>query len=265
MSFLKKYKNIVKKNSSYVSVGLDSDIQKIPTHLRSETNPVLIFNKKIIEETYMHCAAYKPNFAFYMSQGAEGIETLKKTIEFIPEDIPVIIDIKAGDIGNTMEQYALSVFEYLKADAMTINILMGSDVINACLKNEKNYAFALVLTSNESANDFFKFQNLYEKIALKVNEIGAEKLGAVVGATQTNDLSQMRILMPNSIFLVPGIGSQGGDLQQVCRHLKYSTEDARFLINSSRNIIFADNTKDFALAAKKETIKLKEEINMCLM
>ena len=264
MSFLQKYQNIIKKNNTFVTVGLDSDIHKIPPHLKTEKNPVLIFNKRIIEETYKDCAAYKPNFAFYISQGFKGIETLKKTIDFIPKEIPIIIDIKAGDIGNTMEQYAVSVFEYLKADAMTINILMGSDVINAVFKKENNFAFALVLTSNESANDYFKYQDLYKKIALKVDEVGYDKLGAVVGATQIDDLSNMRVLMPNTIFLVPGIGSQGGDLKQVCQCLKYSNEDPRFLINSSRNIIFADKSVNFAKAAKIETIKLKESINSFL-
>ena len=264
MTFLEKYQKIVKSNDSYVSVGLDSDLHKIPTQLKSENNPILVFNKKIIEETYRYCAAYKPNFAFYLARGASGVETLKKTIEFIPKEILTIIDIKAGDIGNTMEQYAMSVFEYLKADAMTINTLMGSDVINACLKNDNSYAFALVLTSNPSANDYLKYQNLYEKIAHDVHQVGAEKLGAVVGATQIFDMSQMRRLMPDNIFLIPGIGSQGGDLEQVCKHLKYTNNDARFLINSSRNIIFADNTVNFAVTAKKETIKLKENINSYL-
>ena len=256
MAFFDKYK----ANNSYLCIGLDSDAGKIPRHLHKEANPTLVFNKRIIDETYKFTAAYKPNFAFYISQGIAGIETLQKTLEYIPQNIVSIIDIKAGDIGNTMEQYALSVFEYFKADAMTINILMGSDVINACLKVKNSFAFALALTSNDSANEFFKHHNLYERIASVIKETGEERLGAVVGATRVEDLALTRKLMPKSIFLITGIGAQGGDLEQVCKHAKHSSDDARFLINSSRGIIFADNTEDFAKTAGTEAKKLSEEI-----
>ena len=261
MSFLDKYKQIIKTNNSYVCVGLDSEINKIPSFLKTEDDPVLTFNKRIIDTTYKYTAAYKPNFAFYISQGVKGIETLKKTLDYIPENIIKIVDIKAGDIGNTMEQYALSVFEYFGADAMTMNILMGNDVINACLKPKNAFAFALAITSNESANQFFKHHNLYVNIAKLIEEVGADKLGAVVGATRTEDLITMREMMPETVFLIPGVGAQGGDLAQVCKNAKFSSDDARFLINSSRGIIFADNTEYFATIAGKEAMKLKELIN----
>ena len=264
MTFFNKYLKITQVNCSYLCVGLDSDVNKIPSFLKSEKDPVLTFNKRIIDETYKHTAAYKPNFAFYISQGVKGIETLKETLDYIPKEILTIIDIKAGDIGNTMEQYSKSVFEYFKADAMTMNILMGSDVIDACLKVENAYAFALAITSNDSASDFFKHEKLYTKIAATIKESGKEKLGAVVGATRTEELSAMRSSMPETIFLVPGVGAQGGDLEQVCKHTKYKQNDARILINSSRGIIFADNTKDFAIVAGKEAMKLQEEINRAL-
>jgi orotidine-5'-phosphate decarboxylase len=264
MKFFDKYKKITKENNSYVCIGLDSDAQKMPDCLKKEENPVLVFNKRIIDATSKVTAAYKPNFAFYISQGVKGIETLKATIDYIPRDIPVILDIKVGDIGNTMEQYAMSVFNYFQADAMTINILMGSDVINSCLKIEDAFAFALALTSNESAMDFFKYYSLYEKIALMIKDTGEYKLGTVVGATQTEDLALMRRLMPQSLFLIPGIGAQGGDLKQVCELAQYEPDDARFLINSSRGIIFADNTEHFASVARSETVKLQEEINKLL-
>lgn len=265
MSFFEKYQNIIKQNNSFVCVGLDSDYAKLPKCVMNETNPILTFNKKIIDETHLFTAAYKPNFAFYISQGIKGMEALKETIDYIPNEIPVIIDIKAGDIGNTMEQYAISFFEYFKSDAITINILMGKDVINACLKVPNSFAFALALTSNASAKDFFAHSNLYQEIAKMIKNTGADKLGAVVGATRTEDLSLMRELMPESIFLIPGIGAQGGDLEQVCKLAKYNKDDARFLINSSRGIIFADNSDDFAKTAKTETIKLQESINKMIV
>ena len=264
MSFEKKYKNITKENKSYLCVGLDSELAKIPSFLKTEPEPMLVFNKRIIEETYQYVAAYKPNFAFYISEGSKGIDTLRKTIEFIPKNIPVILDIKAGDIGNTMEQYAKSVFEYFCADAMTINILMGTDVILACLKGKNAFGFALVLTSNSSAADFLTQNDLYERLAEKVNMFGHEKLGAVVGATQTEYLSQIRTMMPDSIFLVPGIGSQGGELETVCKNLSATNEEPLFLINSSRGIIFADSTKHFAEVAQTEAINLKDNINKYL-
>jgi orotidine 5'-phosphate decarboxylase subfamily 2 len=264
MSFFKKYNEITKKHKSFVCVGLDSDINKLPTCVKNEENPILTFNKNIIEATYEYTAAYKPNFAFYISQGANGIETLKKTIEFIPREIPVIVDIKAGDIGNTMDHYISSVFSYLKADAMTMNILMGMDVVDSLLKVPDAYAFALAITSNNSANDFLTHYDLYTAIATKINECGAERIGAVVGATQTNQLWVMREYMPESIFLIPGIGAQGGDIHKVCKLSKYTTEEPRFLINSSRNIIFADSTENYAEKAKSETHKLRNEINRLL-
>ena len=261
MNFYTKYKNITKANNSFVCVGLDSEYHKLPKCVMSESDPVLVFNKRIIDETYEDIACYKPNFAFYFSQGRRGIETLKNTIEYIPNNIPIIIDIKAGDIGNTMEQYSTAIYQYFKADAMTINILMGDDVITASLKEEFAFSFALAITSNASAKDFFYNDNLYHQLALKINNYGKEKLGAVVGATRTDDFTKMRELMPETIFLIPGVGAQGGDLQAVCQHAKAGGNDPLFLINSSRGIIFADNTENFAKTAKTETVLLKNEIN----
>ena len=261
MTFYKKFQNITKVNNSFVCVGLDTDMHKLPKSVMNEKNPALIFNKRIIDETYNHCACYKPNFAFYLAQGVGGIETLRETINYIPNDIPTIIDIKAGDIGNTMEQYATSIFHYFVADAMTINILMGSDVIDSCLKKYEPFAFALAITSNNSAQDYFYHDDLYKKFAKNIANAGEENLGAVVGATRVEDLATMRDLMPKTIFLIPGVGAQGGDLQAVCRYAKVSSENPLFLINSSRGIIFADDSENFAKTAGKETLKLKELIN----
>jgi len=261
MTFYDKYMSITQSVRSYVCVGLDSDYQKLPQCLSGEGNPQLIFNKRIIDATHKYVAAYKPNFAFYLSGGIPGIETLKQTIEYIPCEIPVIIDIKAGDIGNTMVQYARALFTYFGADAITINTLMGTDVVEACLSVEGSFAFALALTSNPSADDCFKHHLLYEKIAKMITNTDERRLGAVVGATQKEDLATMRELMPSTIFLVPGIGAQGGDLASVCKYASYTTDDRRLLINSSRDIIFADTSPDFATIAQKQTIKLRDAIN----
>ena len=261
MPFFDKYMSITQKQNTYVCVGLDSDFSKLPTCLKNEDNPLLVFNKKIIDETYKHTACYKPNMAFYLAQGSKGIETLKQTIDYVPEDIPVIIDLKAGDIGNTMEQYALSVFEYFQADAMTINVLMGSDVIKACLSVENSFCFALAYTSNPSAVDYFRHYELYKKILSELNKTDEKRIGAVVGATDIDNLLEMRNLFLESIFLIPGIGAQGGDLEAVCSYASYKRGDERILVNSSRAIIFADDTQNFAQTAGLETKKLKEKIN----
>ena len=261
MNFYEKYMAVTKKNSTYVCVGLDSDPAKLPLCLKSEKNPVLIFNKRIIDETHSHVACYKPNVAFYIAQGIKGIETLKETIDYVPKEIPVVFDLKAGDIGNTMEQYAYSAFRYFQAEAMTINILMGSDVVDACLKIDDSYCFVLTLTSNPSAADFFKYCDLYKEIGQRVHQIGEKRLGAVVGATRVEDFTNLRALMPKNIFLIPGIGAQGGDLESVCKFAIYQPDDARILINSSRGIIFSDISENFAKIAGKEARILKEQIN----
>jgi len=264
MAFYEKYIAITEAQKSFVCVGLDSDWQKLPKCLSSEENPQLVFNQRIIDATYKYTAAYKPNFAFYIADGANGIETLRKTIDYIPKQIPVIIDIKAGDIGNSMVQYAKAFFEIFKADAITINTLMGADVIKACLNIEGAFAFALAITSNPSAEELFKHGELYRVITQMISKTGQERLGAVVGATRIDDLATMRELMPNNIFLVPGIGAQGGNLESVCKYAKYKAEDPRLLINSSRDIIFADDSADFAKTAGMQAKKLRDEINMGL-
>ena len=260
MSFFNKYLAATKKNESYVCVGLDSDITKLPSIVKTESNPLLVFNKRIIDETHQYVACYKINMAFYLALGGDGVEVVKKTIEYIPDNIPVIIDIKAGDIGNTMEQYAFSVFRYFKADAMTINILMGSDVVNACFTIEDSFCFALVLTSNPSAKQYFTHNDLYKKLAIIVNKFGHERIGAVVGATRSDDFNELRELMPETIFLIPGVGAQGGDLNSVCENAIYTKDDARILVNSSRAIIYANSTDRYAETAGKEAKLLRERI-----
>ncbi len=265
MNFINLYQSIIKTNKSYVCVGLDSELKKIPECLKNETNPIWSFNKEIIDATANYTACYKPNFAFYLSAGKKGLEALEKTIDYIPVHIPVILDCKVGDIGNTMEQYADAFFDEMKVSAITVNPLMGKDVYNAVFKKTDRYIFILALTSNPSAQDYIMKNDLYKTLALDIADIGENKAGAVVGATRTIDIKAMRDLMPQSIFLIPGIGAQGGSLDDVCQFARMNNDDAGFLINSSRGIIFADSSSSFADTAQKETEKLRDQINQKLL
>jgi len=241
-------------------VGLDSDLISLPQCVRKDTNPIYTFNKAIIEATLPYAAAYKPNLAFYLSAGIKGLEALKLTIEAIPDDVPVILDCKTGDIGNTMDAYLNAFFEEMGVDAITVNPLMGRDVIKMLLKEEKNFAFALALTSNPSAKDFLLKDELYKDIAQWIKGFNSKQVGAVVGATQPDYLKTIRKLLPEHIFLIPGVGAQGGDLQAVLDKAVKSAEEPNILINSSRGIIFADSSVNFAEKAGEETEKLRDEI-----
>ncbi len=264
MSFYKQIQNISAANKSYVCVGLDSDICKLPNCLKNDPNPIWRFNREIIDATKTTVAAYKPNYAFYLSAGKKGIEALERTIEYIPSHIPVILDVKSGDIGNTMEHYANGYFDEMKVHAITVNPLMGSDVFKAVFQKENRYIFILALTSNPSANDYLLPNDLYIKLAKDIQLLGKEKAGAVVGATQTAQLKTMREMMPDSLFLVPGIGAQGGSVKDVADHAKITSDNAGFLINSSRGIIFADHSENFAEAAYQASDELRKEINQYL-
>jgi orotidine-5'-phosphate decarboxylase len=232
----------------------------LPVCVRKDRHPQYTFNKAIIEATRDYAACYKPNLAFYLSAGTKGLEALKLTIEAVPEDIPVIIDCKAGDIGNTMQAYVNAFFEEMGADAITVNPLMGKEVILPVFEDDKNFAFALALTSNPSAKEFLLNMGLYQEIAAWITHYNPKQLGAVVGATQTEHLKQMRILMPEHIFLIPGIGAQGGDLEAVLTNAIKSPKEPDILINSSRGIIFKDKTTAFADVAAKETLALRDRI-----
>ncbi len=264
MSFWNKYHQTTKLHNSYVCVGLDSDIDKLPECVRQEENPIYKFNKEIISATKNKVAAYKLNFAFYISQGKKGIKALEKTLEQIPNYIPVILDVKIGDIGNTMQQYAKAFYDEYKADAITVNMMMGCDVVDPLLVYKDKLIFVLALTSNQSASDFLKKNELYIEIAKKINKYGFKQVGAVVGATNTLELSSMRKLMPNTLFLIPGVGAQGGKVSEVVHYAKASSQEPQLLINSSRNIIFADDSAKFADTAYTETEHLRAEINQYL-
>ena len=265
MKFIEKYRKISKTNNSLLCVGLDSDIFKIPSFLKENfDNPIWEFNKRIIDATHKYVAAYKPNFAFYISQGEKGIIALKKTISYIPSEISIILDVKIGDIGNTMTQYANAYFEELNIDAITVNPLMGFDVIEPLLKYHDRYIFLLVLTSNKSNIDFLNNdKKLYLNICEKIKEWTLENIGAVVGATNCEEIKEIRNLLPDSIFLIPGIGAQGGDLDIVMKNA-VGKDYPNILINSSRGIIFAcpdKDSKDFAKDARIAARELQKKIN----
>ncbi|MCB5224604.1 MAG: orotidine-5'-phosphate decarboxylase [Candidatus Cloacimonadaceae bacterium] len=259
-SLFNKYQARWKSSGSLLCVGLDSDVTQLPDCVRDEANPIWEFNRRIIDATEASACAYKPNLAFYLSDGQRGLEALQRTVEYIPAEIPVILDCKVGDIGNTMEQYAIAFFDHLRVDAITLNPLMGADVMRSILNRSGAFAFALALTSNASARDFFLDGGMAEKVSAWIGQFPEDKIGAVVGATQSQDLKRMRELLPGRIFLIPGIGAQGGDLDSVLRHAAESNERPNILINSSRGIIFREKTPQFALAAGHAARELNELI-----
>jgi len=266
MTFLDKLLNISKKNNSLVCVGLDTDIEKIPKFLLKENDPIFSFNKTIIDATSDLVCAYKPNAAFYESSGAKGWEALKKTCEHIPEEIPIIIDAKRGDIGNTSRMYAKSIFEDLKADAVTVSPYLGGDSISPFLAYEDKCAFILCLTSNKGAEDFqlqeIDNKPLYELVAEKIvqwNQKG--NCGLVVGATYPDQLKRIREIVGKLPILIPGVGAQKGDVEKTVR---FGTDNQGNLaiINSARGIIYASSEEDFADAAREKAESLRDSINL---
>jgi len=262
----------IKKKNSFLCVGLDTDIKKIPSHLLEEDDPIYAFNKKIIDATAPYCVAFKPNTAFYESKGLEGLIALEKTVEYIRtkhSDQFIILDAKRGDIGNTSEMYAQSAFEHLKATAITVAPYMGEDSVKPFLKYPNKWVILLAVTSNKGSNDFqFTKDNsgeqLFEKVLRKSQEWGnEEQMMYVVGATQYSVFEEVRKIVPNHFLLVPGIGAQGGSLEDV---VKYGmNKECGLLVNSSRSIIYADTSEDFALAATLEAKTIQQEMAGYLM
>ena len=263
MSFTELCRESFKKFGSCLCVGLDSDIRRMPKVLSNETNPQLAFNIEIIDATKEYAAAYKPNLAFYLSNGIAGLQALKDTITYIPKDIPVILDAKFGDIGNTMQAYFRYAFDVLSMDALTVNPLMGGDVMAPLESYPGKYLFLLCITSNKSASDYLLVDGLYKKIGSDIRKNQAQ-MGAVVGATQAELQKEARQLMPKNIFLVPGVGAQGGDAAATVKALAISREEPGILVNSSRGIIFADSGKNFAEAAHQAAKKLASEMRAAL-
>ena len=258
----------IKKKSSYLCIGLDTDMAKIPRHLLKEEDPVFEFNKQIIDATHEYCVAYKPNIAFYEALGPSGWLSLQKTLEYIPKDIFTIADAKRGDIGNTSSLYAKAFFENLSFDSITVAPYMGEDSVKPFLYKEK-WVILLAHTSNPGSSDFQLLESvvtgrkLYEEVMLKSMQWASpDQLMFVVGATQAEKMASIRSLAPEHFFLVPGIGAQGGDLQMLSRH--GMNKQCGLLVNSARSILYASGSTDFAKEAEKEAIKVKTEMEKLL-
>jgi len=259
----------IQLKKSYLCVGLDTDIEKIPSHLLTADDPIYEFNKAIIDATKEYCVAYKPNLAFYEALGIKGWESLKKTIDYIPKDCLIIADAKRGDIGNTSALYAKAFFNELKADAVTVAPYMGKDSVTPFLNFENKWVIVLALTSNEGANDFQTSlleeskAPLYEKVIRSVQSWGSEdQIMFVVGATRAEQFSHVRSLAPNNFFLVPGVGAQGGDLKAISK--AGFNNQCGLLVNSSRQIIYAGKDEDFASRAGEEARMVQQEMEALL-
>jgi orotidine-5'-phosphate decarboxylase len=264
MKFTEKLDAAVKKNNSLLCIGLDIDLKKIPASLLNKGDPIFDFNKAIIDATRDMVCAYKPNIAFYEMYGIYGMQALIKTIEYASEDVPIILDAKRGDVGHTASAYAKAIFEIYKADATTINPYMGFDSIEPFIEYKDKGIFILCLTSNPGHKDFQvlgKEEPLYKTVAKNVKKWDvSENCGLVVGATNPDELKEIRNIVGDMPILIPGIGAQQGDLSLSVRY-GANKKGERAVINSSRNIIFASSGDDFAGAARQAARKLKEEIN----
>lgn len=258
----------IKKKQSFLCVGLDVDLKKVPEHLLKEEYPIFAFNKAIIDATAPYCVAYKPNLAFYEAFGVKGLMAFEKTVKYLKENYPeqfIIADAKRGDIGNTSKMYARTFFGEYDVDALTVAPYMGEDSVTPFLDGYDNkWVILLALTSNKGSFDFQltedkEGERLFEKVIRKSQEWGNdENMMYVVGATRGEMFTDIRKAAPNAFLLVPGVGAQGGSLQDVC---KYGIiKDCGLLVNSSRGIIYADNTENFAKVAGQKAKELQAEM-----
>ncbi len=263
--------NLIKNKRSFLCVGLDSDIEKIPSSLMKYDDPVFEFNKRIIDATVDFTVAYKPNLAFYESRGVDGLKSLQKTIDYLNgfgDDVFTIADAKRGDIGNTSKQYAKAFFEVFDFDAVTVAPYMGQDSVSPFLEFENKWVILLALTSNQGAADFQYFEDknskkLFQEVLYKSQEWSTkENMMYVVGATKAEALTGIRKVVPEHFLLVPGVGAQGGSLEEVAR---YGMNDkCGLLVNSSRGIIFASNEEDFAEKAGEKALELQQQMEKLL-
>ncbi len=262
--------NQIKTKKSFLCIGLDVDLDKIPKHLLALEDPIFEFNKAIIDATHDLCVSYKPNTAFYEACGIKGWQSLQKTIDYLNEnysEIFTIADAKRGDIGNTSTMYAKAFFEDLNFDSVTVAPYMGKDSVEPFLAFENKHTIMLALTSNEGAFDFQTLETNRKKLYQQVLETSktwknAENLMYVVGATKAEYFEEIRKIVPDSFLLVPGIGAQGGYLQEVCEY--GMNDNIGLLINSSRGIIYASNKSDFAQKARIEALKIQQEMEIIL-
>ena len=259
--------NEIFTKKTFLCVGLDTDINKIPAHLKNEDDPIFAFNKAIIDATAPYCVAYKPNLAFYECYGLKGMLAFEKTIQYIKENYPnhfIIADAKRGDIGNTSKMYAQTFFEEYNLDSVTVAPYMGEDSVKPFLEYDGKWVILLALTSNKGSHDFQltedkQGERLFEKVLKKSQEWGTtENLMYVVGATQGKMFEDIRRMAPEHFLLVPGVGAQGGSLQEVCKY--GMTKDCGLLVNSSRGIIYASADTDFAEVAAVKAKELQEEM-----
>ena len=257
----------IKQKKSFLCVGLDTDIDKIPAFLKAYPDPVFEFNKRIIDATRDLCIAYKPNAAFYERHGVKGLQSLIATSEYLPKECLSIIDAKRGDIGNTSGMYARAFFDKEAAgmdfDAITVAPYMGNDSVTPFLAFEGKWVIVLALTSSVGSKDFQYLDinggTLYETVIQKANTwAGADRLMYVVGATKSTEFTNIRKYAPDNFLLVPGIGAQGGSLEDVCQY--GMTKDCGLIVNSSRAIIYASNGEDFADAARAEALKVQQQM-----
>lgn len=257
----------IKRKNSFLCIGLDTDVSKIPGHLLDAEDPVFEFNKRIVDATAHLCVAYKPNLAFYESLGSFGLKSFEKTVYYIQEHYPeifIIADAKRGDIGNTGDMYARSFFENMNLDAVTISPYMGKDSVMPTLKYPNAWTILLALTSNSGSEDFQMMQSadgeyLFERVLRISKEWGSsEQLMYVVGATKAEMLERIRQIIPDYFLLVPGVGAQGGSLEEVARY--GFNEQCGLLVNASRSIIYADSGELFHLKAAEEAEKIRYEM-----
>ncbi|MEE1222172.1 MAG: orotidine-5'-phosphate decarboxylase [Bacteroidaceae bacterium] len=257
----------IRQKQSFLCVGLDTDIKKIPAHLLGEEDPIFAFNKAIIDATAPYCIAYKPNLAFYESMGVKGWLAFEKTVKYLRENYPeqfIIADAKRGDIGNTSAMYARTFFEECELDAVTVAPYMGADSVTPFLGYEGKWVILLALTSNKGSHDFQLTEDrdgekLFQKVLRKSQEwAGDEQMMYVVGATQGRAFEEIRKIVPNHFLLVPGIGAQGGSLSEVCKY--GMTRDCGLIVNSSRAIIYADGTENFAAVAGEKAREVQQEM-----
>ena len=258
----------IRRKQTFLCVGLDTDIKKIPQHLMAEEeDPVFAFNRAIIDATAPHCIAYKPNLAFYECLGVKGWQALEKTVRYIRDRYPdqfIIADAKRGDIGNTSAMYARSFFEDLKVDAVTVAPYMGEDSVTPFLTYDNTWVILLALTSNKGSHDFqleedAQGERLFEKVLRKSQQwAGDDRMMYVVGATQGRMFEDIRRIAPRHFLLVPGVGAQGGSLDEVCRY--GMNAECGLIVNSSRAIIYAGHGRDFAEAARRAAQEVQQQM-----
>lgn len=261
----------IKTKRSFLCVGLDTDIKKIPAHLLDSDDPIFSFNKAIIDSTAPYCIAYKPNLAFYESNGVKGWISFEKTIQYLNENYPdhfIIADAKRGDIGNTSSMYARTFFEEMNLDSLTVAPYMGEDSVTPFLQYPSKWVILLALTSNKGSHDFQLTEDnsgerLFEKVLKRSQQWGNdENMMYVVGATQGKLFADIRKIVPNHFLLVPGVGAQGGSLQEVCEY--GMNADCGLIVNSSRAIIYADSTERFAEVAGEKAREVQGEMSSIL-